>query len=203
MSGGLIEPDYTLSALPAAAPRPCDLLHRSPVRGMLSLPRLLAGEPRSRSDMAIGLGRRKFLALLGGAAAAPVLALPDARAQQRTMPVIAYFSSSAADSSADSLRAFRAGLKENGYVEGENLAIEYRCGDNEPDQLPVLAADLVRRRVNAIAVTSAPAALAAAKATTTIPIVFMVPEDPVRLGLVKSLNRPGGNATGINFFSAE
>jgi putative ABC transport system substrate-binding protein len=104
----------------------------------------------------------------------------------------------------DWLRAFRQGLKEGGsYIEHENVTIDYRWGENEPDQLPTLAADLVRRRVNVIAVISAPASLAVAKATAAIPTVFMVPEDPVRLGLVTSLSRPGGNRTGVNFFAAE
>ena len=89
---------------------------------------------------------------------------------------------------------FGKASKENGYGEGENVVIEYRWAENEPDQLPVLAADLVRRRVDVIAVASAPASVIAAKATTTIPIVFLVPEDPVRLGIVASLSRPGGNA---------
>ena len=143
--------------------------------------------------------RREFLGVLGGAAVLVPLA---ARAQQQ-MPVVGFLNASAPDGYSDRLRALRQGLKESGYVEGENVAIEYRWGENEPDRLPVLAADLVRRRVNVIAVASAPASLAAAKATTTIPIVFMVPEDPVTLGLVTSLSRPSGNMTGVNFFGAE
>src|ERR1700693_5707260 len=131
------------------------------------------------------LRRRQFITLLGGAAGAWA---PPASAQQPVMPVVGYLSSSTLDGfSADYLRAFRQGLKESGYVEGENVAIDYRFGENEPDRLPVLAADLVRRRVKVIAVSGAPASLVAAKSTTTIPIVFMVPEDPVRLGLVTSL----------------
>ena len=143
--------------------------------------------------------RREFITLLGGAAAWPLAA----RAQQPVVPVIGYLNASAPDGYADDLRAFRQGCKESGYIEGENVSIDYRWGENQPDRLPVLAADLVRLRVNVIAAASAPASVAAAKATTTTPIVFLVPEDPVRLGLVSSLSRPGGNATGVNFFAAE
>src|SRR5215831_1412404 len=150
--------------------------------------------------MKAAVHRRSFLSLVGGAAAAWPLA---ARAQPRTVPVIGYVSSTSRDRE-DDLREFRQGLKEGGsYFVGENVAIEYRWGENEPDRLPALAADLVQRRVNVIVVTSAPAALAAAKATATIPTVFMVAEDPVRLGLVTSLSRPGGDRTGVNFFVAE
>src|SRR5262245_37338580 len=143
--------------------------------------------------------RRDFMALLGGTVAAWPLA---ARAQQPGMRVIGYFTSGTPEGFSDFLRALLQGLKERGYVEGENLAIEYRWAENEPERLPMLAADLVRRQVKVI-VAFGPASMAAATATTTIPIVFGVPEDPVRLGLVASLARPGGNATGVNFFSAE
>ena len=147
-----------------------------------------------------GMRRRDFVTLLGSVAAAWPRA---ARAQQGTMPVIGFLHSASPDGNADRVRTFRQGLKETGFVEGENVAIEYRWADSQVERLPALATELVRRGVAVIVVFGPVVAFAAKAATTTIPIVFVVPEDPVRLGLVTNLARPGGNLTGINFFPAE
>ena len=148
--------------------------------------------------MPVNIGRRELIAALGSAATWPLAA----HAQQPAMPVVGFLHPTSVHAVGDQLRAFHQGLKEAGFVDGEDVAIEYRWADNRTDRLPALAAELVRRRVAVIA-TVGTSAFAVKAATTTIPIVFVGGEDPVKLGLVASLARPGGNLTGINWLGGE
>src|SRR4030095_12733669 len=157
-------------------------------------------DPQPEGHMASYIGRRKVLATLGGAAAAWPLA---ARAQQPVVPVVGFLDSRSSDGMTSRLASFRQGLKEVGLVEGENVAIIYRWAEDRVDRLPEMASELAQQATVIVTTGGPPAAFAAKAATTTIPIVFLVGEEPARLGLVTRLARPGGNLTGINMLSNE
>jgi putative ABC transport system substrate-binding protein len=147
----------------------------------------------------LDIRRRDFISLVGSAATWPIATT----AQQRALPVIGYIDNQSLEVSEDARRAFRQGLKDNGFVDSENVAIEFRFSGYQMERLPELLAELIRRRVAVIVTAGGPISVAASKATTTIPVVFMIGEDPVGLGLVDSLARPGRNMTGVNFFASE
>jgi putative ABC transport system substrate-binding protein len=151
----------------------------------------------------LDMKRRELIALLGAGGLLLAVKVRRGRAQQPAMPVVGFLSPGALTDRVDRVTAFRQGLKEAGFVEGQNVAIEYHSDEGQTDRLPLLVADLLRRQVALFVSFSTPAALAAKAATTTVPIVFVTGVDPVHVGLVASLNRPGGNATGVSFISGE
>src|SRR5262249_28531328 len=163
-----------------------------------------AARTHRRGDR-VRIGRRQFVSLLGGAAAGGIASTSPltASAQQPSMPAIGFLSSGSAEAFAHRVRAFHQGLKETGYIDGENLTTLYRWAEGHNDRLPALAEDLARRQVSAIATFGSIATAAAKKAAPTIPVIFAIDEDPVRLGLVASLSRPGGNLPRAIFFANE